>query len=323
MAEIPETPIEDLQDSLLVDWLCRVRATFSLPLGNDRVVELECLIALERIWHEKITANHIVAQEFINVSQPSRLVVLPIAIIRDAFREYEVETLRQACQRDRWTVARAHLGCWFDLIAQASLQQNELRWCLRARQSDQQLVMQSLMLQSRPRRRRWHSSQDRVVPELRWATPFVLPSTTIFDFSNHNRRLLPAPSQWEIAQRNGRVLIRDSKGHTFGLCAAQYGMLVDLKYEQGGIPSTPFLLALRESSRAQERTDRSTGISWSRNFLAKIQEVSGATGLIGVRAVTFHPHFEAYVSNDASEIMLGAIASRSLGSALLFWYPTS
>jgi len=62
--EIPETPIEDLQDSLLVDWLCRVRATFSLPLGNDRVAELECLIALERIWHEKLTANYIVAQEF-------------------------------------------------------------------------------------------------------------------------------------------------------------------------------------------------------------------------------------------------------------------
>jgi hypothetical protein len=53
-----------------------------------------------------------------------------------------------------------------------------------------------------------------------------MPSKIDVDLSNHIPKQLPGPVGWEILQRNARVLITDTQQQTFGLDAAQYGMLL-------------------------------------------------------------------------------------------------
>jgi len=139
-----------------------------------------------------------------------------------------------------------------------------------------------------------------------WNSDPPLPKTVSFDLSNHERQRLPSPIGWEIWQRNSCVLIQNPNGDTFGLCSAQFGMLVCLCHELETIPGEAFQQALHSSYRSQLVADSLGYIHWNRNFLARIQGVTGATLLTGVRAVTFNPHFDHFSSMDQNEWTLGA-----------------
>jgi hypothetical protein len=83
------------------------------------------------------------------------------------------------------------------------------------------------------------------------------------DLSNHIPKLVPAQLGWKTQQRYARVLITDTRQHTFGLDAAQCGMLLaldrDRRNGRGGQdrlePTEPFLLTLKLVCMAQRRAD--------------------------------------------------------------------
>ncbi len=58
-----------------------------------------------------------------------------------------------------------------------------------------------------------------------------------------------------------------------------------------GIDQAVFLDSLLAVCLAQQRQDCPRAVHWSRHLLACIARVTGAKGLIGCRAVTFHPHY--------------------------------
>jgi hypothetical protein len=105
----------------------------------------------------------------------------------------------------------------------------------------------------------------------------------VVDLSNHIPKPLPAPLGWEIQQRNARVLITDTREHTFGLDAAQYGMLLALDRDRcngsGGHdrlePTEPFPLTLKLSQlvcMAQRRADSKYYIPWNQHFITCVQQ---------------------------------------------------
>ncbi len=114
------------------------------------------------------------------------------------------------------------------------------------------------------------------------------------DLANHIPKQLPALVGWEILQRNARVLITDTQQHTFGMDAAQYGMLLalDRDHHSGrGVgdllaPTEPFLLSLKLVCRAQRRADSQYVVPWNRHFITCVQQLTDTQLLLGVSAVT-------------------------------------
>jgi len=98
------------------------------------------------------------------------------------------------------------------------------------------------------------------------------------------------------------MLIRSPEGSTHQMEAAQFLMLQRLV----NATDLDFLMAIRHSCEAQLRADTVHYISWSRHFLACIKQVTGASGLVGCSAVTFHPHFNWYSSPAQSDTELGS-----------------
>jgi ribonuclease HI len=58
-----------------------------------------------------------------------------------------------------------------------------------------------------------------------------------------------------------------------------------------GMDHAAFLDSLLAVCLAQQRQDAARAVHWSRHLLACIARVTGAKGLIGCRAVTYHPHY--------------------------------
>ena len=106
-----------------------------------------------------------------------------------------------------------------------------------------------------------------------------------------------------MLRRNGRLLVRSLTGSTCQLDAAQAGML---ELMQQGMNQSCFLEALVESCALQRRQVESRAVLWSRHLLACIARISGARGLVGCTAVTFHPHFW-WFSSPQGEAALGSL----------------
>ncbi len=102
------------------------------------------------------------------------------------------------------------------------------------------------------------------------------------DLSNHIPKQLPAPVGWVILQRNAKVLITDTQQRTFGLDAAQYGMLLALDRDRCSGRGVGNLLALTESfllslklvCKAQRRVDSEYVVPWNRHFITCVQQLT-------------------------------------------------
>jgi hypothetical protein len=100
-----------------------------------------------------------------------------------------------------------------------------------------------------------------------------LPSRITIAVSHHPPKSLPAPENWEIIQRNGRVWIAEHSNRVIKMDAARYGLLLTTCYDQD-IQHTPLmklLMLICESCRAQQDADQEYHVPWSRHFLAIIQ----------------------------------------------------
>ena len=62
-----------------------------------------------------------------------------------------------------------------------------------------------------------------------------------FDLSNYYNQLLPCPVGWDISKSNAQVLIYDQEGHSIGLDAVHYEMLVKLHSPESA-PTELFVL---------------------------------------------------------------------------------
>ncbi len=91
-----------------------------------------------------------------------------------------------------------------------------------------------------------------------------------------------------ILQRNGRLLVSNPSGTTHQLEAAQ-ACILELMNQR--MDQEAFLDSLLAVCLAQQRQDSVRAVHWSRHVLACIARVTGAKGLIGCLAVTFHPHY--------------------------------
>jgi hypothetical protein len=65
-------------------------------------------------------------------------------------------------------------------------------------------------------------------PSYIWQTDPLLPLKIVEGLPNYIPKQLPVPLGWDIQQLNARVLITDTRQHTFVLDVAQYGMLLAL-----------------------------------------------------------------------------------------------
>jgi hypothetical protein len=146
-----------------------------------------------------------------------------------------------------------------------------------------------------------------------------LPANVTIDLASHHRRTLPAPTGWEILQRNGQAFITPPGQATVSLDQAQFGMLRALhsgeQSDQHEL-SISFLTHLRES-----RVDG----PWSRHLLACLHRITGADLLIGARAVARHPHFQHYAPPFPRDQSLGAMLDRTgqMSRPCFSWTPLS
>ena len=131
-----------------------------------------------------------------------------------------------------------------------------------------------------------------------WQFEPGLPNAVTVDCTSDAPVQLDAPPNWILLQRNGRLLIRNPEGITCQLEAAQAGMLELINQ---GLTQTAFLEALLATCVLQQHQDNVRAIHWSRHLLACVAGITGARGLIGCRAVTFHLHYWWYSSPEEED----------------------
>ena len=300
-----QTELGVVPDSQLADALCRSRSVFSFTLDGQSQLTVECLVPLRRVWQHQAGSEFIVVQNFCAPITTCRLAAFSIAFVRDCLLANGLDTLREACTRPPWRVAREVLRTWFDLRDPTLPSQ---QWRLEVGGADGQQVLRNIVLDVR--RRRGGVEWRAPVMLQPWQSEPPLPDRVQVDLSNHSPLSLPSPEGWEIWQRNARVLITDPLNRTVGLSSAQYGMLKDLLHPTdpfSAAPTAPFLVAIRASCLSQRRADSTHHVHWNRHFLACLRTITQADLLLGARAVTFHPHFRHFHSPCAGDTALGAV----------------
>ena len=303
-AQVPETPLCSVADGQLGETLCRFRAVFSFTLNGNDHLTVECLAPLDRVWQPLVASSFIVVQDATAGVPSGRLAALSLAFVRDCFMASAVETLKEACARPPWTVAREELQKWFNMPRDLEGRSGRGQWVLGTERTDGQRTLQGI---TRGVLRRRREAVWRPLAMLHpWQSDPPLPDLVTVDLSNHYPRSLPAPAGWEILQRNARVLISTPSQRVFQLHMAQYGMLVALVQQTAG-PTEHFLETLCASCLAQEQADASYQVHWSRHFLACICTITGVELLVGARAVTYNPHFQQFYSPSPGDVQLGGV----------------
>ena len=308
--------ISRISDPLLLDYLCRSRAIFPYFCNDNDTFLVECLTSLRKVvFPYPYKQEYLIARRF-DADDATPLSVLRMALVRDSLVGADRESLKDACTRPHWTVARDEYyeGHHFTGSGEGSTTPG---WKLQAGGPSGQMELAGLVQYITHRRSSATPCPTVVLHP--WQADPPLPSTVVIDISHHLPRGLPAPEGWEIIQRNGRVWVTTNSNKIIRLDAAHYGMLLAMCCNQGEqqAPTEQFLAQLSESSRVQQDADRQHYVHWSRHLLANIRQVTAAELLIGASAVTFNPHFMYFVSPFLPDVRLGAVADWPNVPALL------
>ena len=305
-ANIPELSIQGTSDEQLARYLCQTRAVFPFTADGTVTCDVECLLPLASVAPTAQAEASIVVSTFqAELSHaPAQLAVMTMALVRDTLLAAGVERLRDACCRPRWTVPIADLKERFSVPDSAAASPGPGLGLLTNR-SGQSCITGHFQ------RRSTRARLSALLPPTLypWQLDPPLPANVTIDLANHHLRTLPAPTGWEILQRNGQTFITPPGQTTVSIDQAQFGLLRALHsgehHDQQDL-SIPFLTHLRESCLAQQRADGLWHVPWSRHLLACLHRITGAELLIGVRAVARHPHFQHYVSPFPGDQNLGA-----------------
>ena len=313
-----DTELSKLSDTQLMDQMCKARAVFQYTMDGESYFAVECLAPLSRVWNTPRGQELIVAQVLQHRDQAHQVGVIGMALVRDSLKDNGVDSLAEACRRPSWLVSREEFNVWFPSTRWERAkeeQSTQLSWQLLPTGVDGQQQLAGLSQGIIRRREPTIRITKSLIPSYIWHTDPPLPSKIVVDLSNHTPKQLPAPVGWEILQRNARVLITDTQQRTFGLDAAQYGMLLALNSDRRGgkavgdllTPTETFLLSLKLVCRAQRRADSEYVVPWNRHFITCVQQVTDTHLLLGVSAVTYNPHFEFFASPHSQSEGLGAV----------------
>jgi hypothetical protein len=178
-------------------------------------------------------------------------------------------SLVEACSRPCWTVTRDEFHgdhCFTGSRGSDAAP----TWKL---QSDPAGQMKFIgVVQYISQRRCWDVPRPVVVAHP-WQADPPLPSRITIDVAHHHPKSLPAPENWDIIQRNGRVWIAEHNNRVIKMDAAQYGLLLTTCYEQDiqRVPLMKFLVWICESCRSQQDADQEYCVPRSRQLLANIR----------------------------------------------------
>ena len=303
---IPEQSIQRTSDEELARHLCQTRAVFPFTADGMITRDVECLLPLASVMPSAQAGASIVVSIFQAEQShtPTPLAVMTMALVRDTLLAAGLERLREACSRPRWTVPIADLKERFSAPVPAASAGSGLG--LLTGQNGQSCITGHFQRRS-TRARLTALLPPTLYP---WQLDPPLPANVTIDLANHHQRTLPAPTGWEILQRNGQTFITPPGQATVSIDQAQFGMLRTL--HSGEQPdqqelSISFLTHLRESCMAQRRADGLWHVPWSRHLLACLHRITAAELLIGARAVARHPHFHHYASPFPGDQSLGAV----------------
>ena len=302
---VSETDISKISDPLLADYLCQGRAIFPYSCNEDDAFLVECLTPLRKIVAPyPLSLDYIVARQVESENTP--LTVVPMALVRDCLLGNGRESLEEACSRPCWTVTKDEFygNHSFTNFAGSGVAPT---WKLQSDSSAGQMKFVGAV-QYISQRRCPDVPRPAVVTHP-WQAEPPLPSRITIDLAHHHPKSLPAPDNWEIMQRNGRVWIADHKNRVVKMDAAQYGLLLTTCCEQDiqRAPLMKFLVWICESCRAQQEADQEYCVPWSRHLLANIRCITGSELLIGASAVTYNPHFLHFSSPYPTDVHLGAV----------------
>ncbi len=303
LTDIPDIAIADIPDSQLVAHLCRTRAILPLPHTATGSHIIECLLPLRQVVSPyPFRDEYIIARSTTNDSAP--LTVIHTALARDCLLEDGSETLHDACNRPPWTVTLADRFAGFLFPGDTKLAQPP-SWKLNAAGSDGQTTISSLVQFFSTSRKA--SIRSPPVPLHPWQLGPALPHTVVIDTSHHTPTQLPSPEGWTVMKRNGRVWIAEGDRNVTRMDAAQYCTLIVMHSPEGqSPPSVQLLKLISASSRAQQQSDLEHHVHWSRHLLAHIRKVTGAQLLVGTSAMTYHQHFQFFISPNSIDSQLGA-----------------
>jgi ribonuclease HI len=323
-----DTELNKLSDTELMHHLCNARAVFQYTMDGESYFAVECLTPLSRVWNTPRGQEAIVVQVLHHVDQKQRVGVIGMPLIRDSLKDNGRDNLAEACHRPSWIVSREEVNVWFPSTRwdrSKEEQSTQLSWQLLPTGVDGQQQFSGLSQGIVRRRESTVRITRALIPSYIWHTDPPLPSKIEVDLSNHLPKQLPAPVGWEILQRNAKVLITDTQQRTFGLDAAQYGMLLALDRDRcsgrgvGNLlaPTESFLLSLKLVCKTQRRVDSEYVVPWNRHFITCVQQLTDTHLLLGVSAVTYNPHFEFFASPHSRNEDLGAVQAWPEVRALL------
>ena len=300
-----KTEISKISDPLLADYLCQGRAIFPYSRSEDDTLLVECLVPLRKIVAPyPLSLDYIVARQVESEGAP--LTVMPMALVRDCLLGAGRESLDEAYNRPCWTVTKDE---FYGDHCFTSPTGSDIAptWKLQSDNPSGQMKFVGVV-QYISQRRCWDVPRPILVAHP-WQADPPLPSRVTIDVAHHHPKSLPAPDNWEIIQRNGRVWIAEHNNRVVKMDAAQYGMLLTSCYEQDiqRAPLLKFLLRICESCRAQQDADQEYCVPWSRHLLANIRWITGSKLLIGASAVTYNPHFLHFSSPYPTDVHLGAV----------------
>ena len=302
---VSEMDISRISDSLLADYLCQGRAIFPYSCSEDDTFLVECLAPLRKlVTPYPLSLDYIVARQVERDDAP--LTVMHMSLVRDCLLGIGRESLEEACSRPCWTVTKDEFYGNHCLTSSAR-RSVAPTWKLRSDSTAGQMRFAGAVHCIMQRR---HQGLPRpVVIAHPWQADPPLPSRITIDVVHHHPKGLPAPDNWEIIQRNGRVWISDQNNRIVRMDAAQYGLLLTTCYDQDiqRAPLVKFLEQICASCRAQQDADQDYCVPWSRHFLANIRWITGSELLVGASAVTYNPHFLHFSSPYLADIHLGAV----------------
>ena len=220
--DIPEQSIQRTSDEELARHLCQTRAVFPFTVDGTTTRDVECLLPLASVAPTAQAEASIVVSIFqVELSHtPTPLAVLTMALVRDTLLAAGLEQLRDACRRPRWTVPVADLKELFSISDSAIASAGSGLRLLTCQSGQSRITGQ---FQLRITRARLTALQPPTLYP--WQLDPPLPANVTIDLANHHRRTLPAPTGWEILQRNGQTFITPPGQATVSLDQAQFGML--------------------------------------------------------------------------------------------------
>ena len=151
---------------------------------------------------------------------PAQLAVMTMALVRDTLLAAGVERLRDACCIPRWTVPIADLKERFSVPDSAAASPGPGLGLLTNR-SGQSCITGHFQ------RRSTRARLSALLPPTLypWQLDPPLPANVTIDLANPHLRTLPAPTGWEILQRNGQAFITPPGQTTVSIDQAQFGLL--------------------------------------------------------------------------------------------------